>query len=167
MQLRWEIILNIFKMEIIFKSSGTIVIEQKVRRYPWQAATVWGRSGAILNSSVVSVLNSGGTRRRRRIKVLSTASPSSRLSQCDPGAWGLQRPTEATNRIEREEEEEVVGRKKKGGGGQTNAKEKKKGWEEEVKGGEEGEEKKEKKRELYNFVGTSWFRRLRSSLAPG
>ena len=33
MQLRWEIILNIFKMEIIFKSSGTIVIEQKVRRY--------------------------------------------------------------------------------------------------------------------------------------
>ena len=33
MQLRWEIILNIIKMEINFKSSVTIVIEQKVRRY--------------------------------------------------------------------------------------------------------------------------------------
>ena len=74
---------------------------------------MWRWSGAILNSSVVSVLNPGGTRGRRRIKVLSTVSFSSRLFQCDPGAWGLQRPTEATNRAEREEEEEVVGRKKK------------------------------------------------------
>ena len=99
--------------------------------------------------------------------MLSTVSFPSRLFQCDPGAWGLQRPTEATNRAEREEKEEVVGRKKEEEEDKPTPRRRKKDEKRREREERKEKRKREEKGNYINFVGTSRFRRLRSSLAPG
>ena len=80
----------------------------------------------------------------------------------------MQRLTDATNRAEREKKEEMVGRNKKEEEiRQTNAKEKKKDKKRREREERKEKRKREEKGNYINFVGTSRFRRLRSSLAPG
>ena len=71
----------------------------------------------------------------------------------------MQRLTDATTGL--------IEKGKRGGGGQTNAKEKKKDEKRREREERKEKRKREEKGNYINFVGTSWFRRLRSSLAPG
>ena len=79
----------------------------------------------------------------------------------------MQRPTEATNRIEREEEEEVVGRKNKEEEGKPTPRRRKKDEKRREREERKEKRKREEKGNYINFVGTSWFRRLRSSFSSG